>query len=426
MTVTAEALADMPTVEVWPQLDPAALHGLAGRIVETIASYSEADPVATLAHLLVGLGNVAGPTPHCQVLHDRHPARLYVAIVGDSGVGRKGLAWSVPRHLLAQVAPEWSRGCVHSGLSSGEGLIQHVRDARREQHPVRERGKVTGYQEVIVDHGAEDKRALVIEAELASVYKRMAGESNTLSSVLRAAWDDGMLGTMTKNSPLRATGAHVSLIGHITPQELQISLTETERANGFGNRWLYVLTRRSKCIPNPVPVPEAELAPLVRALGDVLAVAGTRDRMTRDADAEDLWGAIYPALSTREPGMVGAICGRAEAQVLRLSLLYALLDCAPAIAREHLLAAVALFDYCAAGAKRIFGGRLGLTMLDAILSALQERTRMVMDDIYRLFGRHKSKNEIQVALTALETAGKIRSVVEQSGGRPRQVWELVP
>jgi len=423
---TAEDVAGLPRLEASPRLDQAALHGLAGQITEAIDPFSEADPVATLVHFLVAVGSMIGPRPHAIVLHDRHPVRLYAAIVGESGTGRKGLAWSGPRELLRRVDAEWADRCVHSGLSSGEGLIFHVRDPRTEHQAVREKGRVVDYQDVLVDPGAADKRAFVIEAELAAALKRMGGDGNSLSAVLRDAWDDRTLRTMTKNSPLRATGAHVSLIGHITSQELQLHLTETERANGFGNRWLYVLSRRSKCIPNAVPVPAATLAPLIRALEDVIRFAGGLGQVARDPQAEALWAEVYPALSTREPGMVGAICGRAEAQVLRLSLLYAILDLSPTIGREHLLAALALFDYCAASAKRIFGGRLGFTILDTILGALRARGRLTMDELYDLFGRHKKKPEIETALLLLEKDGKVRSVVEKTGGRDRQVWELVP
>jgi len=423
---TAEDIAGFPRVEAWPRLDSAAFYGLAGRIVEAIDPYSEADPAATLAHVLVAVGNVSGPRPHCLVLHDRHPARLYVAIVGESGTGRKGLAWSAPRHLLEQVVPDWTTRCVHSGLSSGEGVIQLVRDPRHEQQAIREHGRIIDYQEVLVDHGAEDKRAFVIEAELAAVFRRMSGEGNSLSAVLRDAWDDRILRTLTKNSPLRATGAHLSLVGHITSEELQLNLTETERANGFGNRWLYVLSRRSKCIPNAIPIPPSVLAPLVRDLEMVIAFTQTIDEVMRDADAEALWAEVYPALSARAPGMVGAICGRAEAQVLRLSLLYALLDRSARIRLPHLLAALALFDYCAASARRIFGGRLGFTILDTILGALRVRGRLTMDDIYKLFARHKKKPEIEAALLLLERESKVRRVVEKTDGRDRQVWEFVP
>src|SRR5262249_9259619 len=183
------------------------------------------------------------------------------------------------------------------------------------------------------------------------------------------------------------------------------------RANGFGNRWLYALARRSKCIPDAQPVPERFLAPLVHDLELVLNFAEVLGRVDRDPEAGALWTEGYPALSSREPGLFGAICGRAGARVLRLSLLSAILDRVPAIGRSHLLAALAVFDYCAASAKRIFGGRLGFTVLDTILAELRARGRMTMDELYALFARHKKKSEIEAALLILEPDGKVRRVV---------------
>lgn len=178
--------------------------------METIAPYTEADPVAVLAHLLVGVGNLIGPGPHALVGHARHPLRLYAALVGQSAKGRKGTAWTTPRHLLAHVDEAWRLSRVKTGLSSGEGIIYHVRDARDEQQPIREKGRVVGYEQVTVDAGEPDKRLLVIEPELTVVLKRMGREGNSLSGVIRDAWDTGDLSTLTKSSPLRATGAHLA------------------------------------------------------------------------------------------------------------------------------------------------------------------------------------------------------------------------
>ena len=80
-----------------------------------------------------------------------------------------------------------------------------------------------------------DKRLLVVEGELASTLKAGKRESNTLSAIIRDAWDSSDLRTMTKNSPAKATGAHISIIGHITLAEFQKTLGETECLNGFGN-----------------------------------------------------------------------------------------------------------------------------------------------------------------------------------------------
>ena len=130
---------------------------------------------------------------------------------------------------------------MRTGLSSGEGLIYHVRDSREEQQPVKEHGRVVDYQTVCVDPGEPDKRLLIFEPELASVLRRMKGETSSLSAVLRQAWESGDLSTLTRRDPLRATGAHISVIAHVTREELIANLTETEKANGFANRFLFCL-----------------------------------------------------------------------------------------------------------------------------------------------------------------------------------------
>jgi hypothetical protein len=249
---SAADLDALPRKELWPQLDPVALDGVAGDFVTTIDPYTEADPVAVLGHLLTSVGNVIGPRPHARVQYDRHPARLNMAFVGRTSKGRKGLALSPVRHVLAQVRPDWARARIKTGLSSGEGLIYHVRDPREELRSVKKNREMV-QQAVLVDAGESDKRLLIIEPELAVVLKRMGAEGNSLSGVMRLAWDSGDLSTLTKNAPMTATGAHISVVAHISEEELRRSLTETERANGFGNRFIWLLVQRSKILPAGPP-----------------------------------------------------------------------------------------------------------------------------------------------------------------------------
>lgn len=422
---SAAALAELPRVEIWPVLAPEALHGLAGRIVAAADPHTEADPVAVLAHVLAGVGNLVGAGPHARVQHDRHPLRLNVALVGATGKGRKGTAWSLPRHLLAQVDPDWARARVKTGLSSGEGLIFNVRDAREEPHPVRERGQVVGYERVRVDEGEADKRLFVIEPEFAGVLRQIARETNTLSAVLRQAWDGGDLATLTRHHPLRATDAHVSLVGHVTEEELRRYLTETDRANGFANRFLWLCVRRSKLLPEGGVVPEDVVADLVAALREVVAFAATVGEIRRDEAARAVWAEVYPALSAGHPGLLGAILSRAEAQVLRLSALFALLDRTATVRPAHLRAALALWRYAEASAKRIFAGMLGWTVADTILEALRTRGAMTATAIHGLFGRNRSRGEIHAALEELGTAGQVVSRTEPTAGRPAVVWAAV-
>lgn len=415
---TATDVDALPSIPAWPEMAAEAYHGLAGRIVRAIEPHSEADPVAILGHVLVATGNIIGRGPHALVEKTEHTGGEFVTFVGETSKGRKGQAWSTPKWMLGQVDEAWAKTRIKSGLSSGEGLISNVRDAR---WGVDKKG-----QPVLEDEGEADKRLLVIEPELATVLRRMQGETNSLSAVLREAWETGTLSTLTKNTPLRATGAHISILAHTTREDLVTSLTETDRANGFANRFIYLLVRRSKCLPDPSPVSDAILAPLI---GDLRAVAAQyQDHLlVRNTEARALWAAVYPQLSEGEPGLLGAILARAEAHVLRLSLIYAILDGAPAIRAEHLQAALAVWDFADASARRIFGSRLGIPMVDVIMTALGVRS-LTRTEISGLFKRNKSSAEIEAVLSLLAERGKAkRSTRPPKGGdgRPVEVWEAV-
>ena len=97
------------------------------------------------------------------------------------------------RRLLRDVDLEWVGRCHRSGLSSGEGLIWAVRDPIEKQQPIKQHGRVIDYQLVVEDPGITDKRLLVTEAEFASTL-RVLDDGNTLSALLRQAWDGQDLG----------------------------------------------------------------------------------------------------------------------------------------------------------------------------------------------------------------------------------------
>jgi len=220
-----------------PVLDAAAYHGLMGEFVKAVEPYSEAHPMGILLHGLVAGGCLIGPGPHALVEHAHHPARLNALLAGPTAGGRKGISWNPIRYLLSQIDNEFVTHRVMSGLSSGEGLIFNVRDADGD------------------DPGVSDKRLLVIEPEFAAVFAAMGRQGNTLSPKIRELWECGNLRPMTKRERIGATGAHICVMGHITQEELLRTLTLTERANGFANRFLFALVRRSKYIPSGKGVP---------------------------------------------------------------------------------------------------------------------------------------------------------------------------
>jgi hypothetical protein len=413
-----------PPPDPWPVLAEEALHGLAGDIVKTIDPYTEADRVAVLLNLLTAFGNCINVTAHALVGKETHPARLFTVLIGETSKGRKGTGWSTPRYLFSLVDPDWTRDCIKSGLSSAEGLIYHVRDAVYKKQPVKEKGRVIDYESVMVEEAVEDKRLLIIEQEFASTLTVMNRDGNTLSAVMRASWDNGNLATLTRNSPLKATNAHVSIIGHITKQELLARLDDTSKGNGFANRFLFALVRRSKELPEGGAVPESELQALAVRLQRVISFSRTISELKRDEEAKALWASVYHDLSASKPGLVGSIISRAEAQVLRLSLIYALLDESNVVRVEHLRAALALWEYCERSAVLVFGQRLGDPTVDRILEALRNTETMTDNDIVELFSRNKKASELARAKNLLLSLELITSIKEETKGRPRTLYRL--
>ncbi|HOC43249.1 MAG TPA: DUF3987 domain-containing protein [Thermoanaerobaculales bacterium] len=330
-TARAGALRKAP--QDWPVLSADARHGLAGDIVSAIEPHTEADPAGLLVQLLVAFGSCIGRHAHVTVEAGNHYANLFAVLVGDTSKGRKGTSWQYVTRLLELADQKWFNHAVKSGLSSGEGLLEAVRD------PLIRGGE-------IVHEGAEDKRLLAFESEFASTLRVIERQGNTLSPAIRQAWDSGSLRVMTKNSPGEATGAHISVVGHVTMDDLRRYLTRTEVGNGFANRFLWVCVRRSKVLPEGGSVDEATMAQLGDRLGSAAVVASSLGSVERDDAARDLWRAVYPVLSEGKPGLLGAVISRSEAQVMRLALVYAALNGARRISVDHMRAALVVWQYC--------------------------------------------------------------------------------
>jgi hypothetical protein len=313
-----------------------------------------------------------------------------------------------------------------SGLSSGEGLVWQVRDPISKREPIRNGGRITGYQEVEVAPGVTDKRLLALEPEFASVLQVVGRSKNTLSSIIRQAWDSGTMRTLTKNNPATATNAHVSVIGHITRDELRRLITDVDLANGLANRFLWLAVRRSKCLPEGSDIQSVNFAPLICRLHSAVALARATGEVTRDGSARDLWREVYPSLSEGKPGLLGAATSRAEAQTMRLAMLYALLDESSVIRREHLSAALALWAYAEASARYIFGGAAEDPVAEAIDRALQDAGErgLTRTEIYRdVFARNVDAARIAAALSSLSAAGKAACARDRgTGGRPAERW----
>ena len=392
----------------WPDAPaPAVFHGAAGEFVLRTEPHTESDPMALLSQFLVAFGTAVGRSAHYAVEASRHHTNEFVVLVGASAKGRKGSAWDHVEALLRDVDEDFVERCLASGMSSGEGLIAEVADPVEGELPT------------------NDKRKLIIEAEFAQVLKVLAREGNTLSPVIRNAWDGKTLQTMTRNSPLRATGAHLGVVAHITKNELLRHINGTELANGFFNRFMVIAVQRSKALPFGGRPNDEDLAHVRGQVRHAQRFAATIQQVTFDDEARELWIEAYEELSAGEAGMTGAATARAEAHTVRVALLYALLDCSDVIRLPHLEAALAFWSYSAASARWVFGDSIGDPTADEIWSLARDRhDGITRTEVSNLFSRNKKAREIDRALQALIDAGRLErtTMEEPRSGRTLTVW----
>jgi hypothetical protein len=402
----------------WPTMGDDAYHGLAGDVVREIGPYTEADPVAILIQFLTCAGNIIGNRAYYQVEGTRHHANLFSVLVGESSKARKGTSWDRITHIVKIADDRWYTDRTKGGLSSGEGFINEVRDEVK-------RWNAKGASSETIDPGVSDKRLMVSEPEFAGVLAVVERHGNTLSSLMRKAWDGGILSTMTRNSSLCATGAHISIVGHITLEELRARLTRTDTANGFANRFLFPLVKRSKVLPfGGSALEDKVIVELGERLKRALERAKSIGRVGWTTPAADAWKIIYAQLSEAQPGLLGAVISRAEAQCVRLALVYALLDGQANIDLPHIKAALAVWEYAEVSAAHIFGACLGDSVADDILRALHHNggEGMTRTAIRDLFGRHQSADRVSAALALLASKDRAKMKIQHSGGRPTEIW----
>ena len=359
-----------------PTMPPEALYGVLKAIVDAATANSEATvpgvAAAALTHFAARFGKALG----IDVADERRTLPLYVLLVGPTGRGRKGTSSHFASQLFDDVdkllangwgdltlSPHMAVPSLHvvSGVSSGQGLIELVRD---DNVPLTRSGI-----ERMVD-GVEDKRLLLDLSEFGLVFSVSAQESNTLSMVLRDAFDGRTLDNPTRTNPLRSTGAHVSVLGHITMSEFRRRTVDNKRStdthNGLLNRFLVMYSVRDRIVTRPEPVPEAIRRELAGILANnVHAVfdqhcsdhRGHRRVVLRMTHAAwRLWEDEYPRITsaTYDSEYVYAMMARRELHTLVIAALLAAMNGESAVDVPALRAGLAWGAYVADTNTRVF------------------------------------------------------------------------
>ena len=211
----------------------------------------------------------------------------------------------------------------------------------------------------------------------------------------------------------------MSLLGHVTQFELMSLFKDTEVFNGLGNRFLWACVRRSKYLPIGGQPSDEELQSLAGELGSILRDVQRLQRLRFSSEAEAHWRAVYPVLEADKPtAFVDALTARSAAQVIRISLVYALLDHSYSIELPHLMAGLAVWDYCEQSVAVMHPAPARNDLEGKVIRALKTagesgRTRT---ELNKDLGGHHKTEQVAWSLRKLKTLGLVQEVVTPRPG----------
>ena len=407
-----------------PAMAPAAptkqmFHGPLGDMATLIAPHVAWDPTAFVAQSLVAVGNWLGYRHFvAEEATQRHP-NLFLAVVGGTASG-KGTSWRWAEWVMRGLDDAYVNERITTAVGSGEGLLAKITD------PV-----VTlnskGEETVAID-GSPDKRVLYLEEELGQLFSKMMSQ-DSLEKMVTKGWDSGRLETTTKKEAMHCENPHVSIIGHITPDELTSRLEARLIDNGFSNRWLYLVIKPTQ-VKFDSPTPD-EINGLTEVRDEMIdglkrfSVSGG-DEFVFTPDAKDAY--LETARYLYDHPHSGAMVkqdARARPLLFKLAMIYAAIDGSNKIEVDHFLAARSLWAYCSRSARAFFGTKSGNENVDRFMELWRWNgfADMTLSDVSDLFSRNMNASKRNQMLDVLARDGVLRveKGVAESGRAPMNV-----
>ena len=366
-----------------------AYHGLAGRHLRNIEANSEAHPAGILGIFLSGFGSIVGRRAFILVEDSIHFPAVNVLVTGKSSRSRKDTATGRALRPLKEADNVWAKDSIHQSFASGEALTAYFHNRFQKMPP-------------------KPIRLFVTDTEFKTTMTICGRQGNTLSEGYRRLFNGDPMENIVKKARLYAPYTCGSVSGAITLGELQETLKQVEIESGFVNRFLTMLIHRVRRISRPNRVTDAaaisERAAIVTELREVLrwvekhsadihgVHAGeplTGISMSWADDAGELWDSFYNGLGDDDAEYLN----RAEVFVLRLTMIYALLDKSAVMKVEHVKAALAVWEYAKQSAALVYGSAQSPDVTRLLGKALASG-KMTRGSVSNFFGRHKSAEEL--------------------------------
>lgn len=395
--------------------------GPLGLLTTAIAPHVPWDPIAFHAQALATLGNYLGYQPFIAEGAILRRPNLFLALIGGTGSG-KGSSLRWVNWMMNIIDDAYVANRTITAVGSGQGLLAKITD------PVYTADK--NGKQVPTILGSDDKRVLYLEEELEALFNKMSTREE-VEKMITKAWDSGIMETTTKHESMRCTTPHVSIIGHITGDELYERLDRRLVDNGYSNRWLYVLIKSTQTMAlEAQPHEVGGIAELARRIGknvhQVMADPGAAEFiLSPDADEAFRETASY-MYERSTTGAMAKQTVRWRSQMFKMAVIHAALDGTATIAAEHFLAARAMWAYSARSTHSFLGGLTGNGNVDKFLAfwSTLDYDDLTLSDVSDMFSKNLPAVKRDVMLNQLMRDGILR--VDRgdpgpNGGRPRRV-----
>lgn len=374
---------------------------LATEYVRRVGTCTEAPDSFHLAGFLAAVGIGLGRSVWATQSRRIYP-NLYLAIIGDSGRGRKSTALHMAIEMLRKVDPG---PVLLKSLGSSEALLEQLAEAEMTDE------QKSAFHERGVSPKVMHRRVILCFDEISQFLQKSRNDSSSslIQTVVEAFDCPEQLDHTTRRLKLVAHVPTLSFMGCSNAFWLERFSTLSEVLGGFSNRFIYIDGERKPPMPKPPPPPA--MNDLVEQIHTALArYRNNPKELEFTPAADELWARWYCEcyeLPTHS-NTASILFQRAQVNAIKIATIYAVLDRETHIDTRHLEAGIGLVLYSG----RVVSGSLGTVgendsskMERKILAYLKRVGARTARDIYTYVDGFANMKAVRDCLDALSANG---------------------
>lgn len=379
-----------------PQLGSKALYGPLGRCAEVVAASTEVSPTAVILACLVLAGSYF-PRTYIERGAARHYPRLSMMRVPafwpfDSGSFLGPLCRLFDKVNLL-VGPELASDIVRGPLTPRSGRL--------------------------AGRCMSNRRPVVLLDNLSPGWWRR--RSDDLASTICDTFDGFDLPAWS--DPTRSVPPPTAFIGQVRAAVIEEVSVEAAQVAARCIWWDHSRDDHRYTVQ---PLAVDDLNAVATQIAESVLRQRARRQVHLDDSAELAWEQALPNIVAQgAQDIVDACKDHAAAQVLRMALIFSLLDSTAQVQAAHVEAALATWGEHFDSVMRLFGDTLPCNLPDTIRGILiQAQAPLTTSELHAAFNNHLPARRLKAALEELVAEGRVVREHIPTFGRPREVYRV--